>query len=318
MARLSSATTTEWRRNVTAAATQKRRTFATTSILYRGNDQGGGDKSSSNVFISNKHIDPNSENTSNKKNQGLNSKFRKFFQPLSADPSNEKLKGTCGCGTSAVQRNKFDPTDTALDGLLENNRQWAAAVVEEDPEFFKTIALQQKPKILWIGCSDSRVPPNQVLQLGPGEVFVHRNIANVVTHTDMSCLSVLQYSIEVLKIQHVIVCGHYNCGGVAAAYGKQQVGLIDNWLRNIKDVYRLYEDDINKEKGETQRMRRLVEHNAIHSAQNVCYSTIVQDAWKRGQKLTVHAWVHDIADGMARKLEFKASCASDLENIYKM
>ncbi|KAI8337493.1 carbonic anhydrase [Chlamydoabsidia padenii] len=196
-----------------------------------------------------------------------------------------------------VVHEKFDPTDTNLDQLLEKNHAWAKAITSEDPGFFKNMALGQTPKILWIGCSDSRVPANQVLQLGPGEIFVHRNIANVVSHTDMSCLSVLQYSIQVLKVEHVIVCGHYNCGGVAAAYSRKQVGLIDNWLRNIKDVYKMNEAAVNQEQDETERLRRLVEYNAIHSAQNVCYSTIVQDAWKQGQKLTVHAWVHDIADG---------------------
>ncbi|CAO3642721.1 unnamed protein product [Cunninghamella echinulata] len=178
------------------------------------------------------------------------------------------------------------------------------------------MASKQEPKILWIGCSDSRVPSNQVLQLGPGEVFVHRNIANVVTHTDISCLSVLQYAVEVLKVEHVIVCGHYKCGGVEAAYSRKQVGLIDNWLRNIKDVYFLHEQEVNSQADETQRLRKLVELNAIRSAQNVCYSTIVQDAWKRGQKLSVHAWVHDIADGMAKKLNFCAKCPEDVKDIY--
>ncbi|SAM01718.1 hypothetical protein [Absidia glauca] len=217
---------------------------------------------------------------------------------------------------SGVVHEKFDPSDINLDKLIKKNHAWAKSVTDTNPDFFKNMALGQTPKILWIGCSDSRVPANQVLQLGPGEVFVHRNIANVVTHTDMSALSVLQYSIEVLKVEHVIVCGHYHCGGVAAAYSRKQVGLIDNWLRNIKDVYRLNEASVNKDDDEDQRLRRLVDHNAIHSAQNVCYSTIVQDAWKRGQKLTVHAWVHDIADGMARRLDFQASCPSDMESIY--
>ncbi|ORX53920.1 carbonic anhydrase [Hesseltinella vesiculosa] len=193
--------------------------------------------------------------------------------------------------------NEFDASDKNLDKVLEKNHAWAKSVTEANPTFFKDMATGQQPKILWIGCSDSRVPANQVLQLGPGEVFVHRNIANVVTHTDMSCLSVLQYSIEVLKIEHVIVCGHYHCGGVATAYSRKQVGLIDNWLRNIKDVYRLNEAEVNATKDDDERLRRLVEFNAIYSAQNVCHTTIVQDAWRRGQHLTIHAWVHDIADG---------------------
>ncbi|KAI8982066.1 carbonic anhydrase, partial [Mycotypha africana] len=193
--------------------------------------------------------------------------------------------------------NKFDPNDIHLDGVLENNKKWAAAVMKEDPTFLSNIAHKQEPKILWIGCSDSRVPANIVLSLPPGEVFVHRNIANVVSHSDLNCLSVLQYAVEVLKVEHIIVCGHYNCGGVTAAQGHEQFGLIDNWLRNIKDVYRLHEEELVDIKDDTKRLRRLIELNAIHSAENVCHSTIVQNAWKRGQQLTVHAWAFDIEDG---------------------
>ncbi|KAL0093849.1 carbonic anhydrase [Phycomyces blakesleeanus] len=212
--------------------------------------------------------------------------------------------------------NKFNPLDVNLDGLLDNNRRWAAAVEQEDPDFFKHIAVKQEPKILWIGCSDSRAPANQIVQLGPGEIFEHRNIANVVNHSDLNCLSVLQYAVEVLKVEHIIVCGHYNCGGVTAAYGHHQYGLIDNWLRNIKDVYRLHRKELEEIKDETLRLRQLIEFNAISSAENVCHSTIVQNAWSKGQKLTVHAWAYDLESGIAKKLNWCRSHIQDVNNIY--
>ncbi|KAI9304965.1 carbonate dehydratase [Cunninghamella echinulata] len=233
----------------------------------------------------------NGNNKNDKKKDNLNSKIKKFFQPLYT----------------------HDPK-----GLLENNRQWAAAVIEEDPEFFKNIALRQEPKILWIGCSDSRVPANQIVQLGPGEIFVHRNIANVVNHADLNCLSVLQFAVESLKVEHIIVCGHYNCGGVSAALSNKSFGLIDNWLRSIKDVYQKNESEFKEIQDETLRIRKLVELNAINSAKNVCHSVIVQNAWKQGQKLTVHAWAYDIEDGRAKKLDWTVSDNEKLANIYKI
>ncbi|CAO3622080.1 unnamed protein product [Mucor hiemalis] len=211
---------------------------------------------------------------------------------------------------------KFDVQDTSLDGLLEKNKVWAAKVLAEDPTFFSTIAEKQQPKILWIGCSDSRVPANAILQLGPGEVFVHRNIANVVSHSDLNCLSVLQYAVEVLKVEHIIVCGHYNCGGVGAAHGHGQFGLIDNWLRNIKDVYRLHKKELEALGDDKARLHKLIELNVINSAENVCHSTIVQNAWQKGQKLTVHAWAYDIESGTAKKLEWEASDKNTLQSIY--
>ncbi|KAI9475541.1 MAG: carbonic anhydrase [Benjaminiella poitrasii] len=212
--------------------------------------------------------------------------------------------------------NKFDPEDTLLDGILANNKKWAEEVMKEDPTFLKNIAQKQQPKILWIGCSDSRVPANVVTSLPPGEVFVHRNIANVVTHSDLNCLSVLQYAVEVLKVEHIIICGHYNCGGVTAALGHNQFGLIDNWLRNIKDVYRLYADELESIDDDEKRLYRLIELNAINSAKNVCHSTIVQNAWKQGQKLTVHAWAFDIETGVAKRLEWMAKDGNRMESIY--
>ncbi|KAI8886282.1 carbonic anhydrase [Backusella circina FSU 941] len=212
--------------------------------------------------------------------------------------------------------NKLKHGDDCLETLLENNKKWAQAVIAEDPSFFENIALKQEPKILWIGCSDSRVPANQIVQLGPGEIFVHRNIANVVTNSDLNCLSVVQYAVEVLKVEHVIVCGHYNCGGAAAAIGHGQFGLIDNWLRNIKDVYRLHKSELESIKEEPKRLRRLIELNAINSAKNICHSTIVQNAWERGQKLQVHAWAYDLEDGRVKKLDFCAKDNTFNQDIY--
>ncbi|KAI7869927.1 carbonic anhydrase [Spinellus fusiger] len=229
--------------------------------------------------------------------------------------SNQTLGEECNCSVPPTI-NRFDPTDDTLDGLLVNNSRWVDSIVHEDPHFFKNIALRQEPKLLWIGCSDSRAPANQLVQLGPGEIFVHRNIANVVNHTDLNCLSVIQYAVEVLKVEHIIVCGHYNCGGVAAALGKEQYGLIDNWLRNIKDVYRLHQSELEKIEDEKTRSQRLVELNAINSAKNVCHSTIVQNAWKNGSKLTVHAWAYAIEDGLIRKLDWCVNSHEALQDIY--
>ncbi|CAO3614384.1 unnamed protein product [Cunninghamella blakesleeana] len=284
----------------------------------------------SNIRWNDNNDNDNGNGKPMKKKEKLNAKIKKFFQPLyQNDPSNEKLRQShhhhhhCNGGGDynngpVVHLSKFDPSDSDLEGLLHNNREWAAAVVKEDPEFFKNIALRQEPKILWIGCSDSRVPANQIVQLGPGEIFVHRNIANVVNHADLNCLSVLQFAVESLKVEHIIVCGHYNCGGVGAALSNKSFGLIDNWLRSIKDVYLKNEKEFDGIKDETLRIRKLVELNAINSAKNVCHSVIVQNAWKQGQKLTVHAWAYDIEDGRAKKLDWTVSNNEKLANIYKI
>ncbi|KAI8981551.1 carbonic anhydrase [Pilobolus umbonatus] len=239
------------------------------------------------------------------------------YEPSSPDtPTVGHHHGDGNYVSYATTANKFDASDDGLDSLLDNNRRWAQAVLEQDPSFFDNIAEKQEPKILWIGCSDSRVPANQIVQLGPGEMFVHRNIANVVNHSDLNCLSVLQYAVEVLKVEHIIVCGHYNCGGVAAAMGSHQYGLIDNWLRSIKDVYRLNREELKGIDDEKERTRRLVELNALNSAKNVCHSTIVQNAWSRGQKLIVHAWAYDLTDGIAKKLEYVAEDECMVDSIY--
>ncbi|GAA5810991.1 hypothetical protein MFLAVUS_004420 [Mucor flavus] len=242
------------------------------------------------------------------------------LSPLVLTSQSDDDPADCNCDSNSVSitMHKFDPKDTQLSSLMDNNRRWAAAVTKEDPEFFSNIAHKQEPKLLWIGCSDSRVPANHIIQLKPGEIFVHRNIANVVNHSDLNCLSVIQYAVEVLKVEHIIVCGHYNCGGVTAASGSGQYGLIDNWLRSIKDVYRLHNEEMEKLETDQQRIRRLVELNAINSAKNVCHSTIVQNAWKRGQNLTVHAWAYDIEDGLVKKLDWCVSDNDSLEDIFTL
>jgi len=207
--------------------------------------------------------------------------------------------------------------EITLENLLQGNRDFVARTLEEDPDYFKKLSAGQKPPVLWIGCSDSRVPADKITNTMPGDIFVLRNIANVVTHTDMSTLSVLDYSVNVLKIKHIIVCGHYGCGGVAAAHGNKQVGLIDNWLRNIKDVYRLNQSELDR-LPEHKKVDRLVELNAIHSATNVISTSIVQNAWLNGQELTVHAWVYSLETGLINDLKFSYSAADDIDPTFKM
>lgn len=187
--------------------------------------------------------------------------------------------------------------------LFANNRSWAAEVVRQDPEFFSRLARQQAPRYLWIGCSDSRVPANQIVGLPPGEMFVHRNVANVVVHTDLNCLATMQFAVDVLRVEHVIVCGHYGCGGVRAALVDEKLGLIDNWLRHVQDVRGKHADEVMALETEEQRHRRLCELNVIEQVVNASKTTVVQDAWARGQELTVHGWVYDIQDGLLRDLE---------------
>jgi carbonic anhydrase len=186
--------------------------------------------------------------------------------------------------------------------LLENNRRWAEDIKSEDPEFFAQLAKQQTPQYLWIGCSDSRVPANQITGLMPGEVFVHRNIANVVVHTDLNCLSVIQFAVEVLKVKHIIVCGHYGCGGVKASMEDKPHGLIDNWLGHIRDVYRYHSEQLDALGGDA-RADRLCELNVIEQVNNVCSTTTVQGAWNNGQELSVHGWIYRIDDGILNDLQ---------------
>jgi carbonic anhydrase len=206
---------------------------------------------------------------------------------------------------------------TQLRELLDKNRLWAETVRAEDPEFFKRLSRQQAPKYLWIGCSDSRVPANQVTGLMPGEVFVHRNIANVVVHTDLNCLSTIQFAVDVLKVEHIIVCGHYGCSGVHAAMAKTRVGLADYWLRHVGDVAHRHSAILESAELESLRHARLCELNAIEQVANVCQTTIVRDAWSRGQALSVHAWIYGLLDGRIRELGFGVDGPDDLEPAYE-
>ena len=200
-----------------------------------------------------------------------------------------------------------------LEHLLEKNAAWAKSITEEDPEFFSRLSRQQTPEYLWIGCSDSRVPANQIVNLPPGEVFVHRNIANLVVHTDLNCLSVMQYAVEVLKVKHIVVCGHYGCGGIKAAAEDRELGLIDNWLRNVKDVDRF---NAHKLKGLThdERLDKLCELNVIEQVTNVCNTTIVKNAWRQGADLSVHGWIYNIENGILKDLD---ACVGSIEQSVK-
>jgi carbonic anhydrase len=191
----------------------------------------------------------------------------------------------------------------SLAHLFDNNRRWAEAITARQPDFFPTLAAQQAPDYLWIGCSDSRVPANEIVGLLPGELFVHRNVANVVVHTDLNCLSVLQFAIDVLKVRHAIVCGHYGCGGVKAALEDARLGLINNWLRHVQDVAKQHADALDATAGEA-RVNRLCELNVLEQARHVCDTTVVQDAWARGQAVQVHAWIYGLHDGRLRDLQF--------------
>ncbi|KXJ45212.1 MAG: carbonate dehydratase [Cycloclasticus sp.] len=188
-----------------------------------------------------------------------------------------------------------------LEHLFSNNKAWADAIVKEDPNFFKNLSKLQAPEYLWIGCSDSRVPSNELINLAPGEVFVHRNIANMVIHSDLNCLSVMQFAIEVLKVKHVIVCGHYGCGGIKASLENHDHGLIDNWLGHIKDVSRLHEDELSA-LNDKDREHRLCELNVIEQVANVCDTTIVKNAWKSGAELSVHGWIYNIENGILKDI----------------
>lgn len=201
--------------------------------------------------------------------------------------------------------------------LFENNRAWAADLTQHDPEFFARLAQQQAPRYLWIGCADSRVPANQVLGLLPGEIFVHRNVANVVVHTDLNCLSTVQYAVEVLRVEHVIVCGHYGCGGVLAALRDDKFGLIDNWLRHVQDVRGKHKAALAALPDEATRHNRLCELNVIEQVVNVSQTTIVRDAWNRGQSLSVHGWIYSLRDGLLRDLDMCVTAEAELPHCYE-
>jgi carbonic anhydrase len=203
-----------------------------------------------------------------------------------------------------------------INDLFANNRGWAGAITRENPTFFDELSRQQSPRYLWIGCSDSRVPANEITGLLPGEMFVHRNVGNIVVHTDLNCLAVLQFAVDVLKVEHVIVCGHYGCSGVGAAYRGQPLGLIDNWLRHIQDVADQHRGLLDSIAEESTRIDTLCALNALEQAVHVCRTTIVQDAWSRGQVLNIHGWVYRLRDGLIRDLGFRAGTAAAVGSSY--
>jgi len=200
--------------------------------------------------------------------------------------------------------------------LFENNREWARRTLEEEPGFFARLSAQQSPEFLWIGCSDSRVPANEIVGLLPGELFVHRNVANLVVHTDLNCLSVLQYAVDVLRVKHVIVCGHYGCGGVRAALNRDRLGLIDNWLRHVQDVVEQHQQLLAPIADIPGKVDRLCELNVIEQARHVCQTTIVQEAWGRGQALAIHGWIYGLQDGQLRDLGVSTSDVNGIDATY--
>jgi carbonic anhydrase len=202
--------------------------------------------------------------------------------------------------------------------LLDNNKAWSTVKKNNDPDFFSKLAQVQNPEYLWIGCSDSRVPPNEITGTIPGEVFVHRNIANMVIHTDMSLLSVLSYAVDVLKVKHIIVCGHYGCGGILAAMSNKQFGLIDNWLRHIKDVYRYHHIELDAISDHQQKGRRFVELNVVEQVHDLGKTSIVQNAWKRDQPLHIHGWVYGLEDGLIKDLDVTFRSPKDLHAVYHL
>jgi carbonic anhydrase len=203
-----------------------------------------------------------------------------------------------------------------LQRLFDNNREWTDRIYAEDPEFFAKLSHQQAPEYLWIGCSDSRVPANEIVGLLPGELFVHRNVANLVVHTDLNCLSVMQYAVDILKVKHLIVCGHYGCGGVYAAMKSMRLGLIDNWVRHLQDVRVRHEAYLAGIEDEDTRCDRLCELNVVEQVVNVCQTTVVQDAWARGQDVAVHSWIYGLADGKLRDLGMVVTCQDELAPAY--
>lgn len=202
--------------------------------------------------------------------------------------------------------------------LLENNRNWVASKLASDPEFFDRLSKGQKPPLLWIGCADSRVPANEITGTNPGEVFVHRNIANMVVHSDMNMLSVLDYAVNALKVQHIIVCGHYGCGGVQAAMGNQNIGIIDNWIMHIKDVYRFHAAELDSITDEQARFDRFVELNVVEQVHDLAKTSIVQKAWSNGQELSVHGWVYGINNGLVKDLDVTFKNDSSLPKVYQL
>jgi carbonic anhydrase len=199
-----------------------------------------------------------------------------------------------------------------LNKLFENNQAWAESITAHDPEFFAKLARQQSPEFLWIGCSDSRVPANEIVGLLPGELFVHRNVGNIVSHTDLNCLSVIQYAVETLRVEHIIVCGHYGCGAIGAAIDTKDYGLLSNWLQHIKDVHRRHKSQVDLLRTDAEKIDRLCELNVVEQVANVCHTSIVQNAWKIGSPLSVHGWIYSIKDGLLQDLDV---CVTGAEQV---
>jgi len=208
--------------------------------------------------------------------------------------------------------------ETFYNQLLKNNKTWVASKLANDPQYFQKLSAGQSPPVLWIGCSDSRVPANEIIGAQPGEVFVHRNIANMVVHSDMNMLSVLDYAVNVLKVKHIIVCGHYGCGGVQAAMTNKHIGLIDNWIRHIKDVYRFHQDELNAIENEKDRFNRFVELNVIEQVLDLAKTSIIQAAWESGQNVHVHGWVYGINDGVIKDLGVNLGDNKSLSDVYQL
>jgi carbonic anhydrase len=226
----------------------------------------------------------------------------------------DKKNGKPAIDTSSLKLAQAD----SYNALIKGNSEWVERKLQEDSEYFATLAKGQSPQVLWIGCSDSRVPANEVTGTKPGEVFVHRNIANVVVHSDMNMLSVLDYAVNVLKVKHVIVAGHYGCGGVAAALSNKQFGIIDNWLRHIKDVYRLHANELDRITDETQKQNRLVELNVSEQVYNLCKTSIIQNAWMERHDLEVHGWVINLGTGLIKDLKVTSSSPHNLGYVYEL
>ena len=208
--------------------------------------------------------------------------------------------------------------DYYLTSLFNRNKQWAEKVKKTDPDFFVKLSTQQSPRYLWIGCSDSRVPANEIVDLLPGEIFVHRNIANIIVHTDLNALSVIYYAVEILKVNHIIVCGHYGCGGITAALENKDHGLLDNWLRHIKDVYRLHQLEIDQYQDDEQKANLLCELNVMEQVANVCHTSIIQNAWKAGHPLTIHGWIYNVGDGILKDLKIATSTIEEISETHRI
>jgi carbonic anhydrase len=204
-----------------------------------------------------------------------------------------------------------------LDHLFENNRNWAERITKKDPDFFANLSTQQSPEYLWIGCSDSRVPANEIIGLAPGELFVHRNIANQVVHTDTNCLSVIQYAVDSLQVKHIIICGHYGCGGVKGSLCAKDSGSMDDWLQHIRDIYKKHEGVLDRIDDEQLRVEKLCELNVIEQVVHVCRTTTVQDAWRRGQEMAVHGWVYELKNGLLRDLHVCVRTADEIQSVYQ-